>query len=581
MQYCAQVRKIFFGKSFCSSISGNIAIMTALTMPVAVVIAAVAIDEASLYSERREAQSLVDIAAITAAANLSKAEAAVTATFRDNGITDIVVGSVSTQPPAGVNGIKPTVTITPGRYVANASAAVGTRFQAGTQPYNAVKVTFKKTGARYFAGALIAPPTIATQAIAGTKTEAAFSVGSRLASLDGGVLNSLLTGLVGGNVNLSLMDYNALLSADVSVFSFLDSLATKLNIKAGTYSDVLNSTATVGQIVSAMAAIPGQQNAAKVALEKIAGVASANVTVPLKKVLGLGSAASLGLGQRPAGLSADVNVLQMLTAGLVMADGKKQLGLDLNVSVLGLASAKLDMAIGEPPQSSPWYTIGETGAVVRTAQTRIKLIIGIGGGLEPLVGQLITLPIYADLAYAEASLTEISCPTGPDSRRVKIAARPGVAEIRIADISSAAMQDFRTKPKGDKTKVVSLQVLFVGLVSIWVEARAAIDNQNVTTLTFTNQQIKDRAIQKVSTRDLTTSLVKSLLGDLKLEARLLDIIPVGVPTGVTKSLGDTLGAVTPGLDTLLYNVLTMLGVRVGEADVQVNGATCGRSVLVQ
>jgi uncharacterized membrane protein len=43
----------------------------------------------------------------------------------------------------------------------------------------------------------------------------------------------------------------------------------------------------------------------------------------------------------------------------------------------------------------------------------------------------------------------------------------------------------------------------------------------------------------------------------------------------------SLAAVTPALDKLLYNLLSLLGVSLGQADVRVTGATCGRSVLVQ
>ena len=43
----------------------------------------------------------------------------------------------------------------------------------------------------------------------------------------------------------------------------------------------------------------------------------------------------------------------------------------------------------------------------------------------------------------------------------------------------------------------------------------------------------------------------------------------------------TLGAVTPTVDELLYNLLLVVGVRVGEADVRVTGVECRRPVLVQ
>ena len=61
---------------------------------------------------------------------------------------------------------------------------------------------------------------------------AAFSIGSRLARLDGGVANALLSGLAGGSVSLSVMDYEALLDADVDLLTWLDALAVELDVEA-------------------------------------------------------------------------------------------------------------------------------------------------------------------------------------------------------------------------------------------------------------------------------------------------------------------------------------------------------------
>lgn len=64
---------------------------------------------------------------------------------------------------------------------------------------------------------------------------------------------------------------------------------------------------------------------------------------------------------------------------------------------------------------------------------------------------------------------------------------------------------------------------------------------------------------------------------------------LGLPLGL---LDTVLGAVKPPViaalnavaapvDALLYNTLIALGVRIGEADVRVNGASCGNGLLVQ
>src|SRR5690606_27699591 len=133
----------------------------------------------------------------------------------------------------------------------------GDRFVPGGEPANAVRVSLSKKGTLFFGSAIMAPPTLSTTATASSQAEAAFSVGSRLAKVDGGILNALLGGLVGGSLSLSVMDYNALLSAAVDALSFLDALAVQLNLTAGTYGDVLQSKATVGQIATALANTAG------------------------------------------------------------------------------------------------------------------------------------------------------------------------------------------------------------------------------------------------------------------------------------------------------------------------------------
>jgi uncharacterized membrane protein len=580
MKYWSRIRKIFRENNFYSNISGNLAVMTALTMPVALVLAAVGIDEASLYTEKREAQSLVDIAAIIAAANLSKAETAVTTTFRDNGVANVVVGSAGTQPPAGANGIKPTVTITPGRYVADASAAVGTRFSAGVLPYNAVKVTFKKTGTRYFGGALIAPPTIATQAIASITPQAAFSIGSRLASVDEGILNSLLGGLTGSNLSLKVMDYNALISADVSALSFMDALATKLQITAGTYTNVLDASATIGQIVSAMASIDGISAQAKLALQTIASKATNQTKIPLSHLFDLGPVGKLTLGSKPAGLTANTSLMDILTASAALANGSNQVAVDLGINVLGLLKVTAVLAIGEPPQSTPWFTIGNTGTIVRTAQTRLFLEVYVGlKNVLPIISLLdVKLPIYVEVAYGEAKLTSISCPTGrPESIKVGVAARPGIIDVRIADINK---NTFRNNPVPSER--VEIANVLGGVASVTAKLAITSSNLAYTNLEFSQTDITNRTYKTVNTKNITTSVITSLLGTKDaLQVKILGLDLLGLSNILLPAISVALVPITQPVDTLLYNVLGALGIRVGEADIRVNGATCGQSVLVQ
>lgn len=554
----------------------NVATMSALALPVAIILAAVAIDEGALYTERRETQALTDLAAITAAANLGKAEEAVLATLQDNGVQRVFIkGKVppSTLPADIANAVIATVQL--GRYAPSSLVAVTERFEANGTPHNAVKVTLEKQGTRYFASSLIEAPKIGTHAIAGTAAEAAFSVGSRLASVNGGVLNALLGALIGGNVSLSVMDYNALLSADVSVFSFIEALATELRVEGASYDEVLASDATVGQVARAMAGIHGIDNTSRLALLAIANGGSARAAVPLSHLFDLGDAGELAIGQQPPGLAATANALEILSAAAAIANGTNQVRLNLGASVPGLAETAIDLAIGEPPQHSSWFAIGEAGEIVRTAQTRLLLTLKVGGP-GGLLGTTIKLPVYAELAFAEAKLTDVSCPTGrPDSTRVSIAARPGVAQLRVADIGTSSLADFSRAPTFNKATLVAAP-----LVTVTGKSLVEISNMNWKDLTFSRQEIANKTIKSVSTRDVTQSLTTSLIGNLDLEVKLA-VIGIGVPSVLKSTLLAALAPVTPAVDGLLYSVLTTLGVRIGEADVRVTGATCGRAVLVQ
>ena len=569
--------------------SANFAVMTALCTPVALALTAFAIDEGSLYNERRAAQSIVDLAAITAASNITNARQAVLTTLADNGITSVAVQQQGAN--VAPTATKAVVQIVPGRYTGVSTIATGSRFEAGKLPYNAVQVSLKKQGTLYFAGSIMAPPTLGTAAIASAQPQAAFSVGSRLASLNGGILNALLGGLLGGNISLSVMDYNSLVSADVDVLSFTDALATQLHLTGVSYSDVLASKATIGQIATAMANVPGLDHTAKIALQTMASSATNNVKIPLSTLVDLGSLGSLGLGQKPAGLSVDASALSMLTAAAALANGTNQVAINLGATIPGLTSTTLSIAIGEPMQNSAWLAVGEAGTVVRTAQTRIKLNASVtvgnsnlGGGINLLA---VNLPLNIEVAYAEAKLTDITCPTGPSSIKVSIAAQPGVVEAHLADSSASGFADF-TKPQSfsdAEIADVSLKLLLINLNLLQIKGSSAfsITNMAPTNLTFNATDIANKAIKTVSTKNLTQSLTTSLVNNLSLSVNALGLgLDVTALLGAVKPAVTTLlNGVTAPVDDLVYNVLGALGVHVGEADVRVTGATCGRSVLVQ
>ncbi|TPI44831.1 hypothetical protein FJW05_20280 [Mesorhizobium sp. B2-9-1] len=565
--------------------SANFAVMTALCTPVALALTAFAIDEGSLYNERRAAQSIVDLAAITAASNITNAQQAVLTALSDNGITSVAVQRQGTT--VAPTASKAVVQVVPGRYTGISTIAAGSRFEAGKLPYNAVQVTLKKQGTLYFAGSIMAPPTLGTTAIASAQPQAAFSVGSRLASLNGGILNALLGGLLGGNISLSVMDYNSLVSADVDVLSFTDALATQLHLTGVSYNDVLASKATIGQIATAMANVPGLDRTAKLALQTMASSATNTVRIPLSTLIDLGSVGDLGIGQKPAGLNVTASALSMLTAAAALANGTNQVAVNLGATIPGLASTTLAIAVGEPMQNSAWLAVGEAGTVVRTAQTRIKLNADVTVGNSNLGGGTslvaVHLPLNVEVAYAEAKLTDITCPTGPSSINVSIAAQPGVVSAHLANSNASGFADFAQPQSFSNADIAELRLLLIPLLQVTGSSAFSVTNMAPTNLTFSATDIANKTIKTVSTKNLTQSLTTSLVNNLSLSINALGLgLNVTALLGTVKpAVATLLNGVTAPVDDLLYNVLGALGVHVGEADVRVTGATCGRSVLVQ
>jgi uncharacterized membrane protein len=299
------------------------------------------------------------------------------------------------------------------------------------------------------------------------------------------------------------------------------------------------------------------------------------VRLPLAGLLDLGPAGRLALGEQPSGLSARTDALSLLTAAALLASGGRQVALDLGAALPGLLGATVELAIGEPPQHSAWFTVGAPGAVVRTAQTRLRVVVSVGG-VPGVLGASVRLPLYLELAFAEGRLEDVACPSGrPDSLAVTIAARPGVADAWIGDVDPASLQSFAGKPAVQPARIASLP-----LIAVTGTAHAAVANPQPTPLRFSATDIAAGTTKSVSTHSFTGSLFASLLGDLTLDVSIVGI-DLGLSGLVRGGVTSALATAAPSVDALVGTLLAALGVKVGEADLRVTGGSCGRAVLVQ
>ena len=525
---------------------GGVAVMAAVFGALICVLAALAVDVGSMVLKGREVQGAADLSALAAAQTLSdppeRTEAAARLTAQDN-LVDL----------AGAR-------IQRGVYTPDPRLKPRARFADGGSRPNAARVTLSAPAPLYFGRWILRRDSVtvsksATAALPGGPPSAVFSIGSRLAGLDGGLANALLSGLLGSKVSLTVMDYRALADAQVNLLQFSDALAAELGVTAGDYDALLAHEAQTGQVLRALEAVAG--SGAESALSKLTRL-PLNAVVKLEELIGVDADARGGLRR---GLDAEVSAMDLLMATLQTANQDRQLALDVGARA-GLADLDVMLAIGERPNRAPWLTVTGTGEpIIRTVQTRLYLE-ATALDKVPLVGLLaqVKVPILIEAASAEARLKAIECEGTP---RVLIEARPGVARVRLGQIDPKRLRDFKSELKVSPARLVSVLLITVeGVADIQVA------DLDWSELRFTGSEIGSSQPKTVRAKGFVNGLIVTLLRDTRLTA-------LGIPLHlVTQLLAGVLTPLGPVLDGVVQPLLDLLGVRLGEADVWVHGVRC-------
>ncbi len=569
-------------RNFASDERGATAILFAFSLVALLGFGAMAVDVGSFFYEKRRLQTANDLAALAAASDIPRAQAAAQASVTQNGFQN---GNIRA--------------IQPGVYTPDPAKAAEDRFVSGpAATANAVRIDMRMTTPLLLGRALAASTTtkpepgaklapiqasldtgevpIGSSAIAYQDAQASFAIGSRLVKLEGGLLNGLLSSLLGGGVSLSVMDYEALIKARVDLFDFSKHLATRLNLTAASYDDVLKANARLGDVLSAIVDASRDNDArsgtATAALGKLASVAASGLPVDLSQLVSFGPA-----GDRPASgpkpLAASVSALDIVSAVAQIANGKRQIDVGLALNLPGIAAINLKLGIGERPVGSPMVRVGRTGSSVHTAQTRLLLTVDlIGSGAASLV----RLPVYLELAAATAKLTGIQCSPGDVSTsRVTLGVRPALVDAWIGQVSMTEFNNFSTAPNPPAATLVNV----AGLAKVSARAHVTMTNLAETPVNFSYAEILRGDKKTTSTQDFVATLLGRLVGDLELRVQALGL-GIGLP-GLDGLVSGIVGkAVTP-LDQLLNGVLGTLGIGLGQADSWVTGVRCGGAVLVR
>ena len=559
---------------------GAVAIATALLSVVLLGFAALATDVGFFYFQKRDLQTYTDLAAIAAAQNLSTAQQTAASELQLNGYPAGVVQSVAT-----------------GIYSANSATPAAQRFQAQTTGANAVLVTTQTTAPMFLGNALLAlgspggsattnnstssntannsGVTIGAHAIAMQQSYASFAIGSSLATVNGGLLNSLLGSLLGGSLSLSVMSYQSLISGNVDMFAFSNALAIRAGLTGVTYNSLASSNVTVGQVFGAMLdaaqANPNSTATELSALTQIAGLEASNSTVmQISSLINYGPYAQNQVGSQGL-IGAAVSALDLVSAGAQIANGQHQITTAVNAGVPGIASVNLQLAIGERPVGTSWVTVGSAGASVHTAQTRLLLTVQVG----QVLGVNVNLPIYIEIASGTATLNAIQCPSSTQAESVTLGVTPGIVTALIGNVSNAQFNDFTTAPSAGPATILNV----LGLVTVTGSATASIANMSATPVTFSAADISADTKHTTSTTDYVSSLLSSVIGGLHLTVNVIGL-PLLVPPGLAQTVAGVAAAAVSPIDQVLSGLLGTLGVNLGNADTWVMGVNCNHAVLV-
>ena len=367
-------------RQFLDDRRGSVITVFAFCVTVLAVFTAIVMNQISFYTAKRNLQAAVDMTALM---------------MMESGV--ITVANAKALIEEQLNKPVTNVTVTQGRYSADASIADAQRFTANATPANAVQVNAKIAGeAVMLAGMMGGNPAIGASARAARRTTASVVVGSRLVRVEGGLSAALLDATLGYKGKLTVMDYNSLASANVDVGQFLRALNAKANINAVTFDQVLSAPVSVGQILDAMIATT-PAGSVQTLLKKAAPPSTGTGKVMLDQVLDLGAISHLPITGLLAGEAFPVSVGEVLAGSAALADGDHQIAVNL-ASVLGDASiANASLDVGQKPQTLNYKGRAGEGTELSTSQFALN------------IGALGALKVDVTMANAEIEIDDIRC----------------------------------------------------------------------------------------------------------------------------------------------------------------------------
>ncbi|WP_052420944.1 TadG family pilus assembly protein [Paraburkholderia ferrariae] len=577
---------------------GSVATIAAIALLVAVAALGV-LDIANLYLVRRSMQNVADLAALAAVQQMDnqcqQPLATATANAASNGFT---VSSTNT------------LAVTCGRWGSSGSAGGMTFVPNGETPLNGVIVTVSKLVPYFFLG-----PARTVQATSTAKATVigSFSLATSLAQVN--LLNGLLSSLLGTSVNLSLVSWNGIANANITLGQ-LAAVATS----AGTVKGLLNTNVSVSGLAQLMinalqsgGSVVSTDVAASIAgLQAIVSASAlSNVQIPVGQTGSAAGLLSVGLADAESAANVSLNALQALTVAAEIAQqGKSPVQVNLSLANLPVVSSLLptsaelsvnvlsppSIAIGEaglnPNQPSQWLTY------THNAQVTVQLSLG----LSVLGLASVNVPLYVEAAPATAWLKSAQCAATAAQSSSVVGVQTGIANLCLGAPPATAYQIANNQCNGSNpAPIAMLSVPVVGSVQIdanlWVPLMNGQSGQAHNELTFDgngnllgNTQY-DSSGASVSTNvgdalgtALSTMSTQLNSGNgLSIDASLLGLnLNLNLGSAVGGLIFPVLSPLLSAIDTVLLGpLLQLLGVQPGVANITDFPLSCGVAQIVQ
>ena len=535
---------------------GSISILAAMSLVFVIASAALAVDVGQAAWRKRSLQKTTDVISLDAVRALGD---------RKDSVNCVSVAQTYAQNSATRNGfaysnaaLGNSMTVETG-YAVSSTKAFSTSTDCNTA--NAVRITATSRSDNRFAPGSVG---LTTQSIAMVDPQATYSLGSKLVSLDSTtspILNTVLQGMLGGGVNLTLVGYQGLASASTSFGPIWTSLGL------GTTSQILNTSVTVKNFLTAAAsALTAQGDAASLTAASTLGTLASQVNS--STTFKFGNIMQFATGDSTSAASAKMDILEMVGMVASAANGTNALSLTVPITIPGVTSTTMKMGIIQPPviwSGRPGQTPG-----AHTAQVRIQFDSVLSTKLTVLLQQgTVHLPVYMEGAGADGNLTNVQCAIPSSSSQITVHTTTDAVSAKVGTVTDSTLNDPTVSADVRAGQIVTI----TGLVNVTGTATASMPSS-----------VSDLVVPLLQTVSTGSSLALStqLLNTLALTVNVL-----GVGVNATTVANNTLAILNPvlsTLDTTLLNpvrkAIGSLGIALAGADLTNMATSCGSRRLI-